>query len=266
MKKEELLPLLCRDRIFKSIFTMYQDVLKIFIYDITGIKLNNLQISMNELPITRKDEKFKVCDLVITDDNYIIDIELNSSYSKTLIIKNTSYIFNLFASHCDKGKKYSTRLQVIQININYFSRFNKPVLSYQLLNQKYDKLYLNNFKIYDLDIVKSNEIYYNDKEKPQWDALLNKAIKGYARVETRSYDAFAENGEKTSTETIYYDKKGNRLASVFNVRSKSGNHNSIKTADAEYFDWDMDGNIDCKDFKITGKHANYWKDLSILLD
>ena len=94
--------------------------------------------------------------------------------------------------------------------------------------------------------------YYNDKEKPQWDALLNKAIKGYARVETRSYDAFAENGEKTSTETIYYDKKGNRLASVFNVRSKSGNHNSIKTADAEYFDWDMDGNIDCKDFKITG--------------
>ena len=162
---QDKLPLLCRDKIFKSVFLKNKDVLITFIYDITGIKLYNINLIVNELPITRKNEKFKICDLVVNDNNYIIDIELNSSFSKTLLVNNTNYIFNLFASYTDAGDKYSTELQVIQININYFSRFNKPVLSYQIMNSDYDKIYIDNFKIFDLNIVKGSNLFYNDIDK-----------------------------------------------------------------------------------------------------
>jgi len=91
--------------------------------------------------------------------------------------------------------------------------------------------------------------YYNNNEKPNWNDELNKAIKGVARVETKPYAAFDE-GEPISTETVYYDSQGHKLASVFNVRSKTSdtyNYNILKTQDGSYIDWDMDGNIDCKD-------------------
>ena len=148
VQKEDRLPILCRDEIFKSIFMKHKDILAIFIKDITGITLNNFNIIMNELPITRKKEKFKRCDFVIKDNNFIFNIELNSSYSESLLIKNTSYVFNLFASQADSGKRYNRDLFVYQININNFSRNNKPILDYQILNYKYHKIYLNNFKIY----------------------------------------------------------------------------------------------------------------------
>ena len=174
--KNEGIPILCRDTIFKSIFTKHKNILSIFIDDITGIKLNDYNLSMNELQITRNKEKFKKCDFVITSDNYIFDIELNSSYSKTLLIKNTSYVFNLFASNTDSGKTYNKDLYVYQININNYSRNKKQLLDYQILNYKHNKLFLDNFKIYDLDIVKASELYYNEIDKcnriTYWGALF----------------------------------------------------------------------------------------------
>ena len=75
--KEEKLPLLCRDKIFKSMFLIYPDILSLFIYDITGIKLDNINLVMNELPITRKNEKFKMCDFIIKDNNYFFVFDRN---------------------------------------------------------------------------------------------------------------------------------------------------------------------------------------------
>ena len=162
MIEEKSIPILCTDIIFKSIFIDMEDILKKFIYDITGYKLNNIYLSINELPINRKNEKFKRCDLIIKSDNIIFNIELNSIYYNSLIIKNLSYICSIFSKDSTKGKKYNKDLEVIQININNFTRFNKPVLDYQIINNSYGIVYFSGLKIYDLDIVKCKCLYYNN--------------------------------------------------------------------------------------------------------
>ena len=50
-------------------------------------------------------------------------------------------------------------LKVVQININYFSRFKKSVLEYRLINDKYDYVYFDGIEIWDLDVIESKRMY-----------------------------------------------------------------------------------------------------------
>ena len=170
------LPILCSDVLFKSIFMKNPNVLKRFIYDMTGIDIEDIKLISNEIPIVRNKEKFKRCDFLIRYHNTIINIELNSSYSKTLLVKNTSYIFSLFSQYTSRGEEYFKDLEVIQININLFSRFNKPILDFRILDHVYSYDYLTALKILDLDIVKCKNMYYNERVRKKkylkWGALF----------------------------------------------------------------------------------------------
>ena len=170
-------PILCSDVIFKSVFLHHEEILIKMIYDITGLRLENIHFYMNEIPIRRGNEKFKRCDFIIhTDKNIIINIELNRDYSKTILIKNTSYLYELFSTYVSRGEDYNENLKVIQININHFSRFGKSVLSYKMMNYTYQYVYLDNIKIWDLDIIKTRELYYKGlkrvKRYIKWGALF----------------------------------------------------------------------------------------------
>ena len=170
------LPILCSDVIFKSIFMKNPNVLKEFIYDITGINIEDLELIANEVPIVRNKEKFKRCDFLIRYGNTIINIELNSSFSKTLLVKNTSYIFSLFSQYTSRGEEYFKDLEVIQININLFSRFSKAILDFRILDHVYSYDYFTALKILDLDIVKCKNMYYNERVRKKnylkWGALF----------------------------------------------------------------------------------------------
>ena len=170
-------PLLCNDVIFKSLFTNLEFVLEKFIYDITGDVIKNIKLYANEIPIIRGKEKFKRCDFLIKHNNTIYNIELNNNYYDTLIIKNTSYIFSLYSTDTSRGDEYNKDLKVVQININNFTIFNKPILDYKLINDNYYYVYLDSLKIYDLDIVKCNILYYNDRIRKRrylkWGALFS---------------------------------------------------------------------------------------------
>lgn len=174
--KEEL-PILCNDVLFKSLFIDMEELIIKFIYDITGYTLNNITLTINEIPITRKNEKFKRCDLIIKSDNIIFNIEINSSYYNSLIVKNLSYLCSLFAKDTSKGNKYNNKLKVIQININNYSRFNKPVLNYKIMDSSYGVVYFRGLRIYDLDIVKCKYLYYNKnirkKNYIRWGTLFS---------------------------------------------------------------------------------------------
>ena len=176
-KEEDILPLLCNDVIFKSMFTGLESILSKFIYDVTGITLSNdVKLYANEIPLRRGNEKFKRCDFIIKDNNRIINIELNASYSYVYLIKNTSYIFSLYATDASKGEDYNKDLEVVQININNYSRFNKPILNFMMLDTVNSITYLDSLKIFDLDIVKSKKMYYNERERKRiylkWGALF----------------------------------------------------------------------------------------------
>lgn len=170
--------LLSSDVIFKSVFMHNEDILNKFIYDITGERLESIHFYMNEIPIRRGNEKFKRCDFIIhTDKNIVINIELNRDYSMTMLMKNTSYLYELFSTYVSKGENYNENLRVIQININYFSRFGKSVLNYKMMNYTYQYVYLDNIKIWDLDVIKAKELYYKGlkrvKRHIKWGVLFS---------------------------------------------------------------------------------------------
>ena len=95
-------PFLCMDVIFKSIFIEYPNILGKMISDITGIEYSllkdNIELITNEIPIKRKNEKFKKCDFIVkVDKNNIINLEINTNSYKSGKIKNLSYSFDIFS-------------------------------------------------------------------------------------------------------------------------------------------------------------------------
>ena len=156
------------------------------IADITGIDYellrDNIILETNELSVERKNEKAKRCDFIlrISDDN-IINLEINRQSYTGLIVKNLSYVFRLFSTAFKKGENYNDNLIVTQINLNCFKGEDyeevKPLSKYHLREDDDNKLYAKNLVIYDLNVVKCHELYYNKRELDipnyvRWGALI----------------------------------------------------------------------------------------------
>ena len=85
-----------------------------------------------------------------------------------MIVKNLSYLFHLFSSSSKRCEEYNDDLIVTQINLNCFyngDEEEKPLRRYSLREDDTNKLYVKNVIIYDLNVVKCRELYYNCDRK-----------------------------------------------------------------------------------------------------
>ena len=259
--------MLCYDTIFKSVFRNQENILGKMISDITGMDYSllkdNLVLKTNELPIYRKDEKFKRCDFVITvDEHMILNLELNRQSHTGLIVKNLSYVFQLFSTAFKKGEDYDEDLIVMQINLDCFKdSSNKKALSkYYLQEENSHHIYSNNLIIYTLNIVNCHELYYNEDIKKipnyvRWGELLYchdlskipSITKGIMTYEERNTimgildkltkeDLFMSESDALKWEeweknTIYKDgiKEGNQQTTIEIVQSMLKNHFDLDT-------------------------------------
>ena len=177
------MPFLCFDIAFKAVFTNEENILAKMIADITGIEYsllkNNIRLITNEIPISVKEEKAKRCDfLVKVSDKNIINVEINSSYYPGLLNKNLSYLFIAYATATKKNKKYDDNLFATQINLNcYKENSNKPLAKYLLQEVDDYQIYTKSLSIFDVNVVKCNELYYNHMQEEipnyvRWGALI----------------------------------------------------------------------------------------------
>lgn len=189
---EMKLPFLCYDIAFKAVFTDEENILTKMVSDITGmdynILKNNITLETNELPISSINEKAKRWDFILRiDKNKILNLELNSSHYTGMLIKNLAYLCQIFSRETKSGDKYNKNLNVMQINLNCYTKSNdtksknKEILNeYQIQNIKTHEVYAKNISILTLDIVKCYEKYYN---------LINKGdIPNYIRWGTLIYN------------------------------------------------------------------------------
>ena len=151
---------MCYDVIFKSVFTNNENILAKMISAITGIDYNvfkdNIRLEINEIPISRKNEKAKKCDFIVKiDKSTIVNLELNRQNLKTNTVKNLSYAFSLFKTNSSKGEEYYEKFKVMQININCY-KDNLDVLMQYYISAKgrNDTNCINNFVIYSLNVYK----------------------------------------------------------------------------------------------------------------
>ena len=176
-------PFLCYDVVFKTLFSTHPNLLARLISDITNLSYdlleNNIYLEANELPIERDNEKFKRCDFIVKyNKNSVINIEINQHSYTGLIIKNISYVCNLFSTRFSKGETYDDNIQVIQININAFKDTNtRPLTKYYFKEDESNKIYIENINIYALNVVKCYEVYYNNHNNKEdkyidWGALI----------------------------------------------------------------------------------------------
>ena len=196
--------------------------------DITGIDYellkDNIILETNELPISTNNEKVKRCDFILRINNgNIINLELNSHRYAGYLVKNLSYLFQLFSSSSKKSEKYNDNLIVQQININCFKDKNskeiKPLSKYHLREDDTNKLYVKNIAIYELNVVKCHELYYNTINKQElpnyikWGTLIySDNIKEIAEI-TKDILAFKERKlimdklNKLTREDLFYTEE-----------------------------------------------------------
>ena len=175
---------MCLDIAFKAVFTGEENILAKLVSSITGIDYwdlkDNLTFETNEIPISRKNEKAKRCDFILRmTNNNVINLEINANYYTGMKIKNLAYACGLYSKATKKGKKYDDNFVTIQINLDCYKENNNKALEEYLLQEVMShKVYTNSLSIFNLNVVKCNDIYYNCCNKEnipdyiRWGALI----------------------------------------------------------------------------------------------
>ena len=151
----------------KTIFIGKENILAKMISDITGIEYsllkNNIRLAINEIPISVKDEKAKRCDFIVkVNDKNIINLKFNSSFYSGMINKNLSYLFIAYATATKRNKKYDNNMYAMQINLNCNKEnLNKPLAKYLLQEVDDYQVYTKSLSIFDVNVVKCNELFFS---------------------------------------------------------------------------------------------------------
>ena len=103
-------------------------------------------------------------DLLVKTKDEIINVELNSNYNETIMIRNLHYVFKLASENTERGNKYKVDNKIVQINLNFInSKYEKCEY---LLYDKTHKIELTDYiKIYNIGIDKYIKNYYNNSKK-----------------------------------------------------------------------------------------------------
>ena len=176
---------ICYDKVFKKVFRDNPNALAKLISDITGIPYleikDNIVFSSNELRLNHIKEKSKVCDFIVNVDNYSINIEMNMYPSKWIKYRNFAYLNNLYNGIVELGLKYNEYGKKVAIQINFNVNYKSedlPISKCVVFDTNRCKIFIDNYYIYQIDIVKCLDIVYNEGEITnvlpgiRWGALL----------------------------------------------------------------------------------------------
>lgn len=165
------------DIVFKSIFLKEtnRDILERLVEEAINKKVHILEVKASELPKGSVYEKGKVLDILALSNEGEVNIEVNSYSDKYLHRRNASYIFNRYSSSVPRGGNYKEMKNYIQINLTYKENGNdlKTKSEYKLLEVDDHTEYIDNFTIYEFNVSKIKDEWYNGDRKHGIMALLD---------------------------------------------------------------------------------------------
>lgn len=157
--------LLCKNIILLKKLLIYVLDLKLDPYNVELVILNN------ELLLDSYNERKKYTDfIVLLDNKYYIDLEINSSNFEEVKYKNFLYICKMNSIIEKKGSKVSKMSErvVVQLNINankkedvYYKNKNKDEI-YKVIGEKMSDVLFENFIVVLISLEKYDKLYYND--------------------------------------------------------------------------------------------------------
>lgn len=167
---------LTNDLMFKAVFTKEKnrDLLEELLYEVTDTKFKVLKLSVTELPKDNIHVRGKILDIIAeTIGGQIVNIELNNSDSKYLNRRNFAYICDIYSNSIEVSKTYKEMPNFIQINLTNH-RSDIPLKEIYTVNgKKTGKKYIDNLTIYEINIQKAKETWYNKSSGKSLLSLLD---------------------------------------------------------------------------------------------
>lgn len=214
---------ICNDDVFKEIFYRVPNALAALLSDALNIDYfilkDNIKVERSEQNKGNVSNKSTICDFVVKiEDSYKINIEINTSKYIGLNERNFLFVSRLFSNMIPKGTKYQSfvNYKAVQLNINKFSNINDKIISKIMLTDlDTNAPFISSIVLYNFDIVKSSNMYYNNIESNtkiydkliRWGALLN--TENIEDISNIIGDDLMEKEDKEQFVEIVNELKGN---------------------------------------------------------
>lgn len=211
-EKMDMIPL-SYDLVFKSIFKLNLNLLVDFLNASLKIEIakdEKIRILDSELPVTNKNERKKMIDIIVSiNDKIFIDIEMNRSKFEYVMERNFNYLDKIATIIFEKGKSIKD-INNIQLNLN-ISPFEEDlediIVPYGLLTQK---IYPSNKRLIVKSLALYSKLYYNEGVK-------TKEIIWYMMLIARTFSKLYELSKQ-----ILDEKEVNRLMEAMIEMSNDG--------------------------------------------
>lgn len=155
------------DRVFKSIIGNPEDtrLLDCILSDVLDTSVKILSFLPTEAPVLKKGEKVNIMDtLVITDDKELIDVEINTNFTKAVRERNLLYYTSIYAQMAKRNHK--PVIKVVQVNLNFDGNPNNPPKEiFQIMNIESKELYTDSFTIINVNIASYKKLWYDKNIK-----------------------------------------------------------------------------------------------------
>ena len=187
-----------RDLVFKTIFGNEKnwDLLKILIEEVIHEEVEVERILLTELNNDKVRIRRKVLDVVVKTKNDKINIEINSSNYNYFKRRNAAFVFKLYSDSVDTGESYNDMDRIIQINLSVEQKdaSHFPLIGeYTLHDKKLNRDYIDNFKIYEINITEMARLCYNGEKEMCLLGMLDMSQKELENIKGDKYMAKLKN-------------------------------------------------------------------------
>ena len=176
-EKMDMIPL-SYDLVFKNVFKLNLNLLVDLLNASLKMEISKddkIRILDSELPITNKNERKKMVDIIVSiNDKIFIDIEMNRSKFEYVMERNFNYLDKIATIIFEKGKSIK-EINNIQLNLNinpFEEDLEDIIVPYGLLTQK---VYPSNKRIFLKSLELYSKLYYNEGVKTKeiiWYTML----------------------------------------------------------------------------------------------
>ena len=152
------------DRVFKATLLDNKNnyrFLNKLLEDILKEKIKIVGLEVSELPIFNVKGKVQVLDILAnTQNNGLINIEVNINFDETIKERNLAYYTTAFSQRFIRGGKISEK--VMQINLNFEDNSENELEEIVLFNKTKKEIYYEDFKIINVNLAKYKEKWYDE--------------------------------------------------------------------------------------------------------
>ena len=167
---------LTNDKVFKAVFSKEnnRDMLEELLYEVTDTRFKVISLLAQELPKSNVHRKGKILDLIAeTESVEIVNIELNNSNSEYLHRRNLAYAGEIYANELKVSETYQSMTKVIQINLTNDNKEIPLMIDYTVNNKETGREFVYNFIIYEINIQKAKDTWYNNPKGKRILSLLS---------------------------------------------------------------------------------------------